>query len=91
MKSDVYYLLNGYKILMVVYNLAVLAAGLWFGNDLVLSGLLFMSLIGVQFHFTVFEHMQDRNPLNRVDLFLAIGTLVILFVKFFIVTAVLHK
>ena len=82
-----YFAANPFKFLAVGFNLLVLLAGLALSHDLAISAAIFMSLIGVQFHFTVFEDLRDRHLLNRLDLVLSLGTLVILFVKFFMITA----
>ena len=83
----VYYPANPLKLVMLFYNLAILVAGLATSNDLILSAAIFLNLIGIQFHFTIFEDLRDKNLLNRADLVVGIGALVILFVKFFVLTA----
>lgn len=88
MEEQIRYTTNPLKVMMVLYNAIILLIGLVVMNDITLSFVLFMSLIGIQFHFTVFEDMRDKHLLNRLDLVLSVGTLVFLFMKFFVITAV---
>jgi len=83
----VYYPVNGLKVMMVFYNLMILAAGLATKNDIAISLALFLNLIGLQFHFTVFEDLRDKHWINRLDLGIGVGTLLFLFGKFFVLTA----
>lgn len=76
------------KLLVGGYNVIILLTGLVTHNDFWLTGIVFASLLGVQFHCVVFEDTRDTNWLNRGDLILSFATLFILLGKFFLLTAV---
>lgn len=86
--TKIYYPVNVAKIVMILFNLAILVAGLAVHDALWLSGVFFCDLIGVQSHFTVFEDTRDTNWVNRLDIWLSLLTLLFLLCKFFVVTAV---
>lgn len=75
------------KVLISLFNILIFLAGLTIDNAFYTAFALFLSLIGVQLHFSTFENTSDTNKLNRFDMYFSICSLFILLVVFILRSA----